>query len=209
MHADASIALEAFEHGNRAWVRFTPEVVEDLGGDRHLLLDAVDEFESLPTDAGRAATSWLRERALDEYGSSVTYLMLLERQVEAYYALSSAEVLLSGRDRKRALKGRSNSYEVSPRQPASLIAWTAKRNGADACGELILKHAFTSALEVAETQGNIALVLDPYDDETAKMWLRMECVDFRRSAEARPSANGADPVARLWTPLHPAQAHFV
>src|SRR5690242_19335304 len=94
MHPDASIALAAFQEGHLAWVRFIPEVVEDLGHQRLALLNAVSEFESLPNEAGREAAKWLRERALDEYGSSVTYLMLLHGRVEAFYALSSAEVLL-------------------------------------------------------------------------------------------------------------------
>jgi hypothetical protein len=209
MHADASIALAAFDEGKRVWVRFIPEVVEDMGSQQHLLLDAVNNFESVPRPAGMAAATWLRERALDEYGSSVTYLMLLEGLVEAFYALSSAEVLLSGRDRKRMFAGvRANSYEVLPRQPASLIAWAAKRNGGcEGCGELILRHAFTSALEVAQSQGNIALVLDPYDEETAEMWMKMGFVKFRRSAGARHS-NGTPQVRRLWTPLHPQRRGF-
>ena|ERR1035438_10300636 len=211
MHQDASIARAAFQDGRRVWVRLIPEVVEDLGPDQHLLLDAVAEFEPLPRDAGREAARWLRERALDEYGSSVTYLMLLDRQIEAFYALTSAEVLLSGRDRKRIFKDvRENTYEVSPRQPASLIAWAAKRAGAgEQCGELILRHAFTSALEVAQNQGNIALVLDPFDEETAGMWMKMEAVKFRRSAEPRTGPDGSERIPRLWTPLHPPRKGFV
>jgi hypothetical protein len=205
MHTDASIALEAFEKGHRAWVRLIPEVVEDMGSYRHLLLDAVARFESLPRNAGIEAAKWLREHALDDYGSSVTYLMLLKKRVEAFYALRSAEVLLSQHERKRLLhKRRSEAYEIHPRQPASLIIWTAKRDGADGgCAELILRHAFASAVEVAQSQGNIALVLDPYDEKTAQMWMRMKCVKFRRSAEARPSTNGQQQARRLWTPLHP------
>lgn len=191
-------------------MRFTPEVVADLDSEQDLLLGAVDEFESIPREAGREAARWLRERALDEYGTSVTYLMLLERRVEAFYALSSAEVLLTGRERKQLLRGvRKETYDVPARQPASLIAWAAKRAGAGAqCAELILRHAFTSALEVAQSQGNIALVLDPYDEKTAEMWMRMKFVKFRRSTESRRSPNGTEQIRRLWTPLHPPRPGF-
>jgi hypothetical protein len=127
-------------------------------------------------EAGREAAAWLRDRALDEYGSSITYLMLRKGRVEAFYALCSAEVLLTGGDRTKLFRGsRANSHEVSRRQPASLIAWAAKRtDGGGNCGALIMGHALATAWEVAELQGNIALVLDPYDEQTAEMWLAMD-----------------------------------
>jgi hypothetical protein len=209
-HPDAEIALDAFDDGEVAWVRLTPEVIEDLGEQRDLLLDAVEEFDSPAYEAGLQAAAWLRERALDEYGSSVTYLMLLDRRVEAFYAIASAEVLLTGRDRKRLFRrsGRE-TYEISPRQPASLITWTAKRDGGeDGCGERIMGHALATAWEVAELQGNVALVLDPYDHATAEMWSDFAFLDFRRSADPRGRSEAGARIPRLWTPLHPADEGF-
>ncbi|MGC1166096.1 MAG: hypothetical protein WA862_08305 [Solirubrobacterales bacterium] len=44
--------------------------------------------------------------------------------------------------------------------------------------------------QVAELQGNIALVIDPFDKETAEFW--RERYGFR----------SAKPEGRLWIPLH-------
>jgi hypothetical protein len=218
IHQDAEIALKALadedfvENGGHAWVRLIPEVVEDLGSSKQLLLDAVEAFESTEWEAGREAAAWLRDRALDEYGSSITYLMLRKGEVEAFYALCSAEVLLTGRDRTKLFRSsRAKSHEVSRRQPASLIAWAAKRtDGEEKCGALIMGHALATAWEVAELQGNIALVLDPYDERTADMWLGMDFLTFRRSANPQKddSDEDSEPLLRLWTPLHPADDSF-
>lgn len=200
MHADARITRSAFDDGEAAWVRFTPEVLEDLGEDRHLLLDAVEEFESLDNPAGRAATGWLQNDALSWHGSTLTYLMLLDRRIEAYYAVTASSVLLSQRDRRRG----DLPPGLPPRQPATLIAWLAKHRDATTPGLTILHHAFAVALLVSELQGTIALVLDPYDESTARMWVDMPDVQFRRSAAERDAGDhgaGGEKPRRLWMPL--------
>lgn len=206
MHIDASIALDAFEDGEPAWVRLTPEVVEDLGENRHFLLDAIEEFESLDNPAGCAATAWLRNDALAWHGTTLTYLMLLNRRIEAFYAATASSVLLSQRDRRR-VRGDVPSG-LPPRQPATLISWLAKDRGAVTHGLTVLHHAFAVALQVSELQGTIALVLDPFDDPTAEMWMRMPSVEFRRSAAERGEDEGNFRPRRLWMPLRLPDAGF-
>jgi hypothetical protein len=55
--------------------------------------------------------------------------------------------------------------------PASEIRWIAKHAESDLGGEELLTQAIWIAEQVAEVQGNTALVIDPYDGETAKMLL--------------------------------------
>jgi len=213
MHPDVRLAVRAVRDGDETWVRFTPEVVEDLGDDRDALLNAVERFESVDCPAGRAAADWLREDSLDNHGSTVTYLLLRDGRVEGFYALSSAQVRLSMRHRRQLVNDRGERYlDLRPLQPASLVAWIAKRNGAESTGRELLMHAFSTALQASELQASIALVLDPYDEETAEMWLRYEGVQFRRSA---PAANepgevdGEPPPRRLWAPLQLHDVRFV
>jgi hypothetical protein len=205
MHPDARIARDAFERREDGWVRLMPEVVEDLGENQHHLLDAVEEFESLDNDAGRAATTWLKESALVWHGTTITWLLLKNRRVDAFYASASASVLLSQRDNER-LRGRRPPDEVwiPRRQPASLIAWIAKRADSPDAGRMAVMHAFGAAVQVAELQGNMALVLDPYDEETAQMWMRWPHLNFGRSAVERIGSEDPEPrPRRLWTPLRP------
>jgi len=177
MHPDARLALRALRDGEETWVRFTPEVVLDLGDEQETLLAAVADFEARDCPAGRAAAEWLRENALDNHGSTVTYLMLRARRVEGFYALSSAQVRLSMRHRRELAGDRGQRYlSLRPLQPASLVAWIAKRNGAATTGRELLMHAFSTALQASELQASIALVLDPYDEETAAMWVRYQGV---------------------------------
>lgn len=166
------------------WVRWTPEVADrepDVAA-------AVESFEAVDTEAGRAATAWLKERALLDYRSSVTHLMIIEDRVEAYYSLASAQVELRQSDRRKV-------EAEHPVQPAALITWIAKHRYAQTSGIEVLAHAAGTALNVAEHQGVVALVLDPYDDDTAEMWKRPP-YRFKPSRTRAPSGR-----PRLWRSL--------
>jgi len=204
MHEDVRRAREALDDGQDAWVRLTPEVVDDLGEDHaDRLLRALDSFESLDNGAGAAAAEWLRTKALAMHGSTVTYLWLVGRKVEGFYSLCSSNVRLSSGHRKRVFKETGLSVlEIPSLQPASLVAWIAKQADASSdCGRAVLFHAFSVATEVSHLQGSIALVLDPFDDQTAEMWERRTDVPFHRSARS-PGDDEQKP-RRLWTPLIP------
>lgn len=85
---------------------------------------------------------------------------------------------------------------LAPTQGASLIVWLAKHRDATIEGEVILELAESMALAAAKRQGAVALVLDPFDDDTASLWTKK--YGFRRSrTEVRQGSQH-----RLWYPLH-------
>jgi hypothetical protein len=155
----------------------------------------VEAFQSIDTPAGHAATRWLREEALPNHPSTVTYVLVSERRVEGYFALASSSVTLTQRHRRQLSPGQQD-YELAPTQGASLVAWLARHVDAEVPGKRIVHYAVAIALEVARLQGTPVVVADPYDEDSAELW--MERYGFRRSR----TPGGAD--VRLWAPLHPA-----
>lgn len=82
-----------------------------------------------------------------------------------------------------------------PTQGASLVAWLAKHRDAGTSGGQIMTYALSVAREAAKLQGAAAFVVDPFDDETAAMWI--ERFKFKRSLTRTPNGQ-----RRLWAPLH-------
>jgi hypothetical protein len=173
------------------WVRWTPEVAEEYPN----IVDAVADFRAKGTERGKeaalAATHWLKERSLPNYRTTVTWLMLnsAENFVEGYYSLASAQVELRT-DQRKALE--SSEYPI---QPAALITWIAKDERTPISGKQLLAHAVGIAVKVAQMQGVVAIVLDPFDDETAKIW-RAGPYNFKSSM-----TRSADGRRRLWRNL--------
>jgi hypothetical protein len=75
------------------------------------------------------------------------------------------------------------------------VTWIAKDRRADIDGKQLLLHAAGTARRAAELQATAVLVVDPFDEETEKMW--RDRFGFRASAEKRKPK-------RLWLPLGPA-----
>jgi hypothetical protein len=101
------------------WYQWTPAnaesaVYEDIAR-------GVAEFESLDTAAGAAATAWLKEDALPNHPSTITYLLVLGDRVDGYFALASSSLELTQRHR-RQLKPGQKDYLLDPTQGASLVA---------------------------------------------------------------------------------------
>lgn len=180
--------------GEERWYRWLPNMAEEAAYSD--VAAAVQDFVSVDSDSGRAATMWLREESLANHPSTVTWLMVQEARVEGFYALCSAEVRLTERHRKRLSAG-DRAHKLHPKQGASLIAWIAKHRDATVPGELILLHAAYTATEVAKLQGNIALAVDPFDEETSVFW--QEEYGFRTSS-ITAGADAGRP-QRLWLPL--------
>lgn len=172
------------------WYRWRPEFAESAAYAD--IAEAVDHFEPVDNDAGRAAAAWLKNSALGDYPSTATWLAYHNQRIEGFFAICSSEVTLYERQRKKHLgrEGRSREHRLHPQQPASLITWLGKHVNAAMAGDSILHYAAYIATQVAEQQGNIALVLDPFDEETAEFW--RDRYSFLRSAKA----------GRLWIPLH-------
>jgi hypothetical protein len=171
----------------QVWVRWTPEAAEDP-----VLAAAVADFKAKGnSEAARAATAWLKERSLPNYRTTVTWLMLNEAEdfVEGYYSLASSQVELRT-DHRKALG--PTEYPI---QPAALITWIAKDGRAGISGKQLLAHAVAVAARVARLQGVVAIVLDPFDDGTAKIW-KAAPYNFKTSL-----TRSADGRRRLWRHL--------
>jgi len=65
-------------------------------------------------------------------------------------------------------------------------------------GTQLLNHAIGAAQKAAEQSAATVLALDPYDEETAKMWAGK---GFRNS---RTPVHGHDSLKRMWIPLEAA-----
>lgn len=171
------------------WYRWKPSSAES--GVYDDIAEAIEAFEPVDHPAGHAAAEWLKNSALDDYPSTATWIAYRKQRVEGYFAMCSGEVLLYGRHRSKWLvrKGRRREHVLHPRQPASLITWMCKHKHASITGRTILLHAAYIAMRVGELQGNIALVIDPFDDDTAAFW--QERFEFLSSATPN----------RLWLPL--------
>lgn len=152
---------------------------------------ALDDFDAGPKPAAVAATHWLQQSAPAQHQNSRTALYIANGRIAAYYSLCNAQVELSQRQRKK-LDLRTPIGTL----PASLVTWLAKDHRADFDGELLVMHAVATARKATMTQASVALVLDPYDDETAEIWKTR--FGFRRS-----SGPNAD---RLWVPLVRSEA---
>jgi hypothetical protein len=177
-----------------SWYQWTPANADSAAYED--VAQAIAEFESLDTKAGREATRWLREDALLNHPSTVTYVLKSGTRIDGYFAVASGSVTLTQRHRKELAPGQRD-FALSPTQGASLIAWLARHKDKDGetPGQAIVLYALFVALKAAHVQGTPVAVLDPYDDETAKFW--MDRYGFRRSRT--PWGNDV----RLWVPLHP------
>jgi hypothetical protein len=181
------------DNGEGLWYQWTPINAESVAYED--VAQAVEGFESLENPAGRAATAWLKDEALANHPSTVTYVLMRDGRVEGFIAMASASVTLKQSHRKKLGPGQRD-YPLSPTQGASLVAWLAKHREAETAGSRLLAYALSIALDVARLQGTVAFVLDPYDEESAAQWMNRH--RFRRSeTEARAG------LRRLWIPLHP------
>ena len=170
------------------WLDWSP----DTATARPEVAEAVERFVSLDVDAGRAAEAWLRDSALTAHPSCVTNVLLHEGAVQGYYALTMGEVQLSGNHRKKV-------GVTFPRQGAVLIPWLARAREPtmpDVFDHLLL-HALGSARRGADYVGAVVIALDPFDAQTAEIWLARGFKESQITREGRP--------ARLWRPLRPSQ----
>lgn len=149
------------------------------------LWTAIEAFDAGDRPAAVAAARWLKTDAWRAFPTARTRVALTDGRVAGFYALASAHVSLSQRDRR--------GLSVSPvRVPAALVAWIAKDIQAGVDGKELLLHAVAIARRVAALQATTVLVVDPFDSEAAMMWRQR--FGFRPSAEVAISK-------RLWLPL--------
>lgn len=118
----------------------------------------------MPGPAGESVAGWLAERALREPQEATVRVRLSHGKVTGVYALCAAQVALSREERARL--GRVH-YRT---QPAILLAQFARAGSAPGIGVEMLRHADSSARRALRYVGATALVVDPFDQDTAEMW---------------------------------------
>ncbi len=154
------------------------------------LVEEVAQFDAGQRDAAQQAVSWLRERSLLVPAESVARLLLDNGRLLGFYALASASTELT-RSQRRAL-GASERRT----QPATLLTQIARDIRAPAgTGGVLLQHAWAVARRGASEIAATMLALDPYDSDTAEMWINRW--GFRDSAGPGPGGDEH----RLWIPL--------
>jgi hypothetical protein len=173
----------------REWVHLTGEQIEaDVG-----LLESVDRFEAPPSPAGKAATEWLQQSALDRTGNIATYVLLEGDQMLAFYSLGMGKVELRTQHRKK-VGGRH------PRVGAVVVLWLARAKEANIDAEVILTHAVGIGRIAGRHVGAGVIALDPFDAATEAFW--RERFGFKASLTRRRDADGEER-SRLRLPLFP------
>jgi hypothetical protein len=159
------------------------------------LAQAMQRFEASEEgpagqDGAAAATRWLREFAIDDRGS-VTRVLFDEREVIAYYTLSSGQAEIRDADRRDVLK-----FLGGPEIGSSHVKWIARaaRAPQGAAAAAIL-HAGSVASDLALQEGKGLLTLDPYDAATEVMWREW---GFEATDTPSPTGEG---LKRLYIPL--------
>jgi hypothetical protein len=178
-----------------AVVRWPPEiadVIPDLGV-------AVEAFEPISTAAGDSTYAWLLEHGLDVPAESVPYLLLARGgQLHGFYALANGEVELT-----TAHRGAVGASLRFPRQPAIIVTQLGRDrrweqvNGKPVAN-LLVAHAVAMATRAARWSAATVLAVDPFDEETNRIWRRR--FGFRPSRDELPGRSG---LKRLWVPLPP------
>jgi hypothetical protein len=152
------------------------------------LLAAVESFEPLDRSAAVAAAEWLRESALEEPPSATTYLVIEGDTLSGFYALAASRVELRSSQRVRV------GAHLLPTVPAYLIAQIARaRSAPPGTGERLILHGVAMAREASSIAAAVALVVDPFDADTARLWASL---GFRNSLTDGPAG-----LRRMWVPL--------
>lgn len=149
------------EEKDRGWFRWRPAAESELVYSD--IARAIAEFKPKNKGAGKEAAEWLKEKAISDYPASATWVFYDNGRIEGFFSICSGNFKL----RERAIKDRLPGGGML--KPASEITWLCKHAEAVVGGQWLLMRATSIAREVAKIQGNIALVINPYDGDTARM----------------------------------------
>jgi len=173
------------------FLRWTPASAEEYPE----LVAEIAVFDAGEREAAKQAASWLRERSLLVPAESVTRLLLDNGHLVGFYALASGATELT-RSQRRAL-GASDRRT----QPATLLTQIARDIRApDGTGSQLLQHAWAIAQRGADEIAATVLAVDPYDSQTAEMWVN----HWGFHDSAGPGPGGQE--QRLWIPLASASS---
>jgi hypothetical protein len=168
-----------FDDQREGWIRWRPELAES--GKYEHIVEAIDAFVPPCNLAGDACDTWLKENSLDDYPYTATWILYTQGMLHGFFALRSSVIAMTFNDRGK---------EWTQPLPCSQIAWLCKRDGGKFHGRAIINSAIGRALEVAQIQGNVALVIEPFDEDVAELLQSRH--DFFRAAEH----------GHLWMPLY-------
>ena len=175
--------LAPVEQKIEGWTRWQPLHADSAAWDD--LAEAVEAFEPPCNPAGEECAEWLKEQALHDYPHTATWVLFKSGLIEGFFAISSGLLEISYPD-----SGQDGEVEKE-KWPCSQIKWLCKRDRGKFHGRSMFMQAAFQASEVAKLQGNVALVIDPFDSKTA-------AVLERRHEFLRRSDQG-----QLWLPLYP------
>lgn len=168
------------------WVVWDPDEAERSPD----LVAAVRRFVPVDCETGREAANFLIDRSLDNDPSTKTWLLLVDGEVEGFFACCNGSVRIE-REHSRLLK-------VPHRRtlPAFIVAWIARRGGGPVGGEHLMLKAIGVAREQRRNVGSVVLALDPGDDQVARLWI--EKYGFRRCLPEDDLSSGS---TRLFLPI--------
>jgi hypothetical protein len=175
------------EEKDSGWFRWRP------GLESHWVYadvkQAIEDFVPVDKKAGRAAASWLQDEAIADFPATATWLFYDNERVEGFFSIRSGNFAI-----REGIKDRLPGGGIL--KPASEITWLCKHAKAEIDGRWLISRAVGIAYEVAEKQGNIAVVINPYDSETA------DFLKQKHSFLAQASAG------QLWLPLGPTPGPY-
>lgn len=150
---------EALRRG-RAYLHVDREAVAALPGPAA----AIDAFRPVPGPAGESVAKWLKVRAFSEPQEATVRIRLSDGRVTGVYALCAAQIALSQQERSQL----SGVYFRT--QPTILIAQFVRSADTPGIGDEMMLHADAPARRALHHVGATALVVDPFDQDTAEMW---------------------------------------
>lgn len=183
------------------WIRFRTELASQLGRDDDLTR-AIEDFEPLPFSAGVEAAKWLRSCLRNGDVPMETHIVLEKASgaMLGFYSVNPHSFELSRDDLANlaAREGRDVGQEPQPGLDLALIV--RSRSTAKGFGEHLWKHALGNA----DDADYVALLLQPADAATLKLWReRYRCMPL----DPPPGEPPSDPPA-LWFPIRPAVANW-
>jgi hypothetical protein len=128
------------------------------------LISAVTSFDAGDRPPAIMTAEWLREAALDEYGSARSYLWVAEGRVHGFFAMTVGAARVQQTVLVELEAGRRPLPSVLLAQAARWPGGTLLAPGA------ILNSAIGVAERIRQYAGVAALVLDPADPATSAMW---------------------------------------
>lgn len=168
------------------WTRWEPSIAKSANW---ALAEAVEAFEPLGYDAGEECAWWLKNESLRNYPHTITWVLCNAGVLEGFFAICSGVLELE--------LPHSNPDDVvqNVKWPCSVIKWMCRRggkrpDGREYDGRPLINQAIARGKEVGTVQGNVALVIEPFDDFIADKLLERH--DFLRKARQ----------GQLWMPLY-------